>query len=41
MLNYKELGLRIGLEIHREMNTHKLFCQCPSILLARTFMGQI
>src|SRR3989338_4374960 len=36
MLNYKELGLRIGLEIHREMNTHKLFCQCPSILSDET-----
>ncbi len=31
MLNYKELGLRIGLEIHRQIETHKLFCECPSL----------
>ena len=31
-LDYKELNLKIGLEIHRQMETHKLFCHCPSIL---------
>jgi len=31
-LDYKKLGLRIGFEIHQELNTHKLFCNCPSIL---------
>ncbi|MBT7368362.1 Glu-tRNA(Gln) amidotransferase subunit GatE, partial [Candidatus Woesearchaeota archaeon] len=31
-LDYKELGLRCGIEIHQRLNTHKLFCQCPSIL---------
>ncbi|MBI2109648.1 Glu-tRNA(Gln) amidotransferase subunit GatE [Candidatus Woesearchaeota archaeon] len=32
MLDHKEFGLKIGLEIHRQMETHKLFCSCPSIL---------
>ena len=36
MLDYKKLGLKIGLEIHRQMNTHKLFCSCPSILTEKT-----
>ena len=31
-INYKELDLKIGLEIHRQINTGKLFCRCPSIL---------
>ncbi|MEK6860728.1 MAG: Glu-tRNA(Gln) amidotransferase subunit GatE [Nanoarchaeota archaeon] len=31
-LNYKELGLKVGLEIHRQIESHKLFCHCPSIL---------
>ncbi len=29
-LNYEELGLRVGFEIHQELDTHKLFCNCPS-----------
>ncbi len=32
MLDYKKLNLKIGLEIHRMMHTHKLFCNCPSEL---------
>lgn len=32
MLDYKKLGLRIGLEIHRQIESHKLFCHCPSEL---------
>ena len=32
-LDYKELGLKIGLEIHQQLDTNrKLFCHCPSIL---------
>jgi len=29
-LNYRKLGLRVGFEIHQELDTHKLFCNCPS-----------
>ena len=32
-LNYKELGLKVGLEIHQQLNTkHKLFCSCSTEL---------
>ncbi len=32
-LNYEELGLKVGLEIHQQLDTkHKLFCNCPTIL---------
>ncbi|MBU2459350.1 MAG: Glu-tRNA(Gln) amidotransferase subunit GatE [Nanoarchaeota archaeon] len=32
-LNYKELGLKCGLEIHQQLNSDtKLFCRCPSVL---------
>jgi Glu-tRNA(Gln) amidotransferase subunit E-like FAD-binding protein len=26
------VGLKSGLEIHQQLNTHKLFCSCPSLL---------
>ena len=29
---YSRLGLKAGLEIHQELATHKLFCDCPSQL---------
>lgn len=29
-LDYKKLGLKVGLEIHQQLDTHKLFCDCPS-----------
>ena len=29
---YSGLGLKAGLEIHQELATHKLFCDCPSQL---------
>ncbi len=32
MRDYSGLGLRVGLEIHQELNTGKLFCRCPSVL---------
>jgi Glu-tRNA(Gln) amidotransferase subunit E-like FAD-binding protein len=32
MLDYKKLGFKAGLEIHQQLDTHKLFCNCPSIL---------
>lgn len=31
-LDYEELGLKIGFEIHQELDTHKLFCDCSSVL---------
>ena len=32
-LDYAKLGLRVGLEIHRQLDTaEKLFCSCPTVL---------
>ena len=31
-LDYQKLGLKCGLEIHQQLDTNKLFCNCPSIL---------
>lgn len=31
-INYKDVGLVSGLEIHQQLDTHKLFCNCPSLL---------
>ncbi len=30
--DYKKLGLKCGLEIHQQLDSHKLFCNCPSVL---------
>jgi Glu-tRNA(Gln) amidotransferase subunit E-like FAD-binding protein len=30
-MDYKKLNLKVGLEIHRQIDSHKLFCKCPSI----------
>ena len=33
IMDYKKLGLRVGLEIHHELRTReKLFCNCPNLL---------
>jgi len=29
-MDYGALGLKVGLEWHQRLNTHKLFCNCPS-----------
>ncbi len=29
-LSYEKLGLMVGLEFHQQLETHKLFCKCPS-----------
>jgi glutamyl-tRNA(Gln) amidotransferase subunit E len=29
-MDYKTIGFKAGLEIHQQLNTHKLFCQCQS-----------
>ena len=31
-LDDQKLGLKCGLEIHQQLDTKKLFCNCPSIL---------
>jgi glutamyl-tRNA(Gln) amidotransferase subunit E len=31
-INHKKLGLKAGLEIHQQLNTNKLFCNCPFLL---------
>lgn len=30
--DYKKLGFKCGIEIHQQLETHKLFCGCPSII---------
>jgi len=31
-LNYSQLGFKCGIEIHQQLETKKLFCNCPSIV---------
>jgi len=31
-LDYKALGFKAGIEIHQQLDTRKLFCECPSEL---------
>lgn len=31
-LDYAKIGLKCGIEIHQMLDSHKLFCQCPSVL---------
>ena len=31
-LDYAKLGMKSGLEIHQQLDTNKLFCNCPSVL---------
>ena len=32
-MNYQELGLKAGIEIHQQLDTaEKLFCRCPTLL---------
>jgi glutamyl-tRNA(Gln) amidotransferase subunit E len=32
-LDYRQLGFMCGIEIHQQLNTSKLFCNCPSKLI--------
>ena len=32
MHDYKKLGFKCGIEIHQQLETHKLFCDCPSLV---------
>ncbi|MBA3064535.1 Glu-tRNA(Gln) amidotransferase subunit GatE [Candidatus Woesearchaeota archaeon] len=31
-LDYKKLNFKCGIEIHQQLDTHKLFCNCPSVI---------
>ena len=31
-MDYEQFGLKCGLEIHQQLDTKKLFCNCPSLL---------
>ncbi|MBS3163021.1 Glu-tRNA(Gln) amidotransferase GatDE subunit E, partial [Candidatus Woesearchaeota archaeon] len=31
-MDYKGLGFKSGIEIHQQLETHKLFCNCPSLV---------
>ena len=31
-IDYLKVGLKSGIEIHQQLDTHKLFCNCPSLL---------
>lgn len=31
-MDYNKLGLKVGLEVHQQLDTKKLFCHCPSII---------
>lgn len=31
-MDYEKIGLKAGLEIHQQLETRKLFCECPSVL---------
>ncbi len=31
-LNYEQLGLKCGIEIHQQLEGRKLFCKCPTII---------
>ena len=33
-IDYKKLGFMCGIEIHQQLNTHKLFCSCPCEIVA-------
>ncbi len=41
MIDYDKLKVKIGLEVHQELNTNKLFCKCPSTILEGTVIKRI
>ncbi|MBU1703803.1 MAG: Glu-tRNA(Gln) amidotransferase subunit GatE, partial [Nanoarchaeota archaeon] len=32
IMDYAKIGFRCGIEIHQQLETHKLFCSCPSLV---------
>ncbi|MBM3309255.1 MAG: Glu-tRNA(Gln) amidotransferase subunit GatE [Candidatus Altiarchaeales archaeon] len=31
-IDYNQIGFKCGIEIHQQLETHKLFCSCPSLI---------
>lgn len=40
-INYNELGFKAGLEIHQELNTKKLFCNCNTSLNEKNLITKV
>ncbi len=41
-IDYKEIGLRVGLEVHQQLLTErKMFCNCPAGLYTKTHDGAV
>jgi glutamyl-tRNA(Gln) amidotransferase subunit E len=41
-INYSEVGLKVGLEIHQQLNTrNKLFCNCPPSLVSDDILSHL
>ncbi|MEM1689154.1 MAG: Glu-tRNA(Gln) amidotransferase subunit GatE [Candidatus Hadarchaeales archaeon] len=41
IIDYGAIGLKVGLEIHQELATKKLFCACPTLLSDKTPEGTV
>ena len=37
-MNYEDLKLKCGIEIHQQLNTGKLFCSCPSEIISNDLL---
>ena len=40
-MDYKKLGLKIGLELHQQLNTKKLFCDCSTQMKEKNLIFEI
>src|SRR5437867_143518 len=36
-MDFKSLNLKVGLEIHQQLDTHKLFCRCSSEMMRESY----
>ncbi len=41
IMDYKALGFKCGIEIHQELNTRKLFCNCSSALSEKRLVSEV